>query len=91
MASEPGRNTATDENLMGVQLDVRPCWKWVCPHCDRVFRYPTTKSMKEAGTAIVASHLFSIHGISPYENVSVPVWMRGWEKDHYATLVAPCG
>lgn len=62
--------------LMAVRLDVRPCWRWTCPDCGRVFRYPTSKSMVEIGTIQIANHLVTLHKTQPDPALQ-------WEKDHW--------
>jgi len=64
---------------MALRLDIKPCWKYQCPHCDRVFRAPTTRYIQENGAFMVANHLASVHDVA-YTTTTGTVH---WEKDHY--------
>ena len=69
---------------MAVQLDIRPCWKWSCPWCDRVIRCPTTNSMCEVGYTQACLHMKEMH---PEHRIEMSDWdQHVWEKDHWGRL-----
>lgn len=69
---------------MSLRLDIRVCWKYECPYCDRVFRFPTTRSLQENGAFVVHKHMSDTH---PEADAHIGSIL--WEKDHMANLREP--